>query len=40
MRLLQGTLLVTSRPGHGTDLLLHVPVNGAGAWSPRERLRH
>jgi two-component system sensor histidine kinase UhpB len=37
VRLLQGGLLVTSRPGHGTDLLLHIPLTGAGAWSPTGR---
>jgi two-component system sensor histidine kinase UhpB len=29
VRLLQGSLLVTSRPGHGTDLLVQVPLAGA-----------
>lgn len=29
VRLLQGSLLVTSRPGHGTDLLVTVPLPGA-----------
>lgn len=30
VRLLQGEVLVTSRPGHGTDLLVQVPLPGGG----------
>jgi signal transduction histidine kinase len=30
VRLLHGTLRVTSRPGHGTDLLVRIPLAPAG----------
>jgi two-component system sensor histidine kinase UhpB len=31
VRLLQGQVLVTSRPGHGTDVLVSIPLAGAAA---------
>jgi two-component system NarL family sensor kinase len=37
VRLLRGTLLVSSRPGHGTDLLLRLPLTVGGVWPPRGR---
>jgi two-component system sensor histidine kinase UhpB len=33
-RLLEGTLLVNSRPGQGTELLVRIPLTGSGAGSP------
>jgi two-component system sensor histidine kinase UhpB len=38
VRLLQGKLLVTSRPGHGTDLLVQIPLPDATACSPTGRV--
>jgi len=31
VRLLRGTLFVTSRPGHGTDLLVSIPLSHPAA---------
>lgn len=39
VRLLRGTLLVTSRPGHGTDLLLRLPLTDDGLFVPSGQVR-
>jgi PAS domain S-box-containing protein len=38
VRLLQGELLVTSRPGHGTDLLVRIPLARTAVYRRRESL--
>jgi signal transduction histidine kinase len=36
-RLLKGEVLVTSRPGHGTELLVQIPLAGAVAGQEARR---
>jgi two-component system sensor histidine kinase UhpB len=38
VRLLHGTLRVTSRPGHGTDLLVRIPLARTAVYRRRESL--